>query len=73
MIAERNQVMGHSRAEIFDKYYVSHVVRTDLQSAYLGTPSKVGLLRLAGRMDLTRDPTAKSAVGGNCMEMRWMF
>jgi len=42
--AERNQIMGHSRAEIYDKYYINEVVGTDTQSAYLGTPSKDALI-----------------------------
>jgi len=34
-----------------------------VQSAYLGTPSKDALIRLAGHMSLTRDPRALAAIG----------
>jgi len=54
--------MGHSRAEIYDKYYINQVVGTDTQSAYLGTPSKDTLINLAGHMNLTRDPEALSSI-----------
>ncbi|KAI9763720.1 MAG: hypothetical protein M1839_006318 [Geoglossum umbratile] len=60
--AERNQIMGHSRAEIYDKYYINQVVGTDTQSAYLGTPSKDALINLAGHMNLTRDPEAPNSI-----------
>lgn len=54
--------MGHSRSEIFEKYYLSQVVGADVMSAYLGTPSKDALNRLAGHMSLTRDPRALAKV-----------
>src|SRR6266516_3792650 len=57
--------MGHSRAEIFDKYYINQIVGTDTQSAYLGTPSKDALIKLAGHMGLTRDPKARQSVKPN--------
>ncbi|KAI9770756.1 MAG: hypothetical protein M1840_003006 [Geoglossum simile] len=60
--AERNQIMGHSRAEIYDKYYINQVVGTYTQSAYLGTPSKDALINLAGHMNLTRDPEAPNSI-----------
>jgi uncharacterized protein DUF3435 len=44
--------MGHSRAEIYDKFYINQVVGTDTQSAYLGTPSKDALINLIGHMIL---------------------
>lgn len=54
--------MGHSRADIFEKYYTAQVVGADTQSAYLGTPSRSALVALAGRMSLTRDPRAQSRI-----------
>jgi hypothetical protein len=51
--------MGHSRAEIYDKYYINQV-----QSAYLGTP-KDALISLIGHMSLTRDHEAPSLVQPN--------
>jgi hypothetical protein len=60
--AERNQVMGHSRAEIFDKYYINQVVGTNTQSAYLETSSKNALINLTGHMSLTRDLRAPDSI-----------
>ena len=50
--------MGHSRAEIYDRYYVSQYVKKDIQAAYLGTPSKNALIGLVSHMSITRDPRA---------------
>ena len=55
--------MGHSRSEIFDKYYVSQIVGADIQSVYLGILSKDAIIRLAGHMSLTRDPRVLTAIG----------
>ncbi|KAK2732633.1 hypothetical protein FQN57_002594 [Myotisia sp. PD_48] len=38
--SEHNQVMGHSRAEIFEQYYISQKAKRDVQSAYIGCPAR---------------------------------
>ncbi|QSS59407.1 hypothetical protein I7I51_08842 [Histoplasma capsulatum] len=53
---ERNQVLGHSRADIFERYYLSQKVKRDVQSAYLGFPARESVIRAVGMMSLTRDP-----------------
>ncbi|KAI9777504.1 MAG: hypothetical protein M1816_004709, partial [Peltula sp. TS41687] len=60
--AERNQILGHSRAKIFNKYYLSQRVKRDVQSAYLGRPSKDSLVRCIGQMSITRDSRAPTAL-----------
>ncbi|KAA6410914.1 MAG: hypothetical protein FRX48_05224 [Lasallia pustulata] len=50
--------MGHSCAEIYDRYYVSQYVKKDIQAAYLGTPSKNALIGLVSHMSITQDPRA---------------
>lgn len=54
--AERNQVLGHSRSEIFLRYYIQEQVRADVQSAFLGVPARQALFKVVGRMSLDRDP-----------------
>ncbi|KAL9049391.1 MAG: hypothetical protein Q9162_007245 [Coniocarpon cinnabarinum] len=53
--AERNQAMGHSRSDIFLKYYIQQQVKADVQSAYLGTPARHALFHAVSRMCLDRD------------------
>ncbi|KAH0545274.1 hypothetical protein FGG08_000573 [Glutinoglossum americanum] len=60
--AERNQVLGHSRSDIFLRYYISERVKRDVQSAYLGRPARDALIRAVGRMSLARDPHAPNAL-----------
>lgn len=52
--AERNQVLGHSRSEIFLRHYIQQQVRADVQSAYIGA-ARQALFRAVGRMSLDRD------------------
>ena len=47
-------VLGHSRAEIYERNYQSK----DVQSAYSETPEHDTLIRALGNMSLTRDPAA---------------
>lgn len=54
--AERNQVLGHSRGDIFERYYISQKVKRDVQSAYLGYSARDSIIRAVGMMSLTRDP-----------------
>ncbi|KAI9855621.1 MAG: hypothetical protein M1824_005948 [Vezdaea acicularis] len=53
--AQRNQIMGHARADVF-KHYISQTVAVDTQSAYLGTPARKDLMQAVGHMSATRDP-----------------
>ena len=50
--------MGHSRADIFERYYISIKVKRDVQSAYLGCPARESIIQAVGRFSLTRDPRA---------------
>lgn len=50
--------MGHSRSDIFDKYYTSDQIKIDVQSAYLGCPTKDALVAVSANMGVTRDPRA---------------
>jgi len=54
--------MGHARAGIFDQYYRNNIIQMDTQSAFLGVPSRDALIKLAGHMSLTRDPTAPTSI-----------
>ncbi|EEQ88960.2 FluG domain-containing protein [Blastomyces dermatitidis ER-3] len=54
--SERNQVMGHSRADIFERYYILQKVKWDVQSAYIGCPARESIINAVGRFSLTRDP-----------------
>ncbi|KAL4770669.1 hypothetical protein BDW60DRAFT_223770 [Aspergillus nidulans var. acristatus] len=48
----RNVIMGHSRSHTF-AYYVQ--VQDDTQSAFMGTPTRDALIKLATNSSLTRD------------------
>jgi hypothetical protein len=54
--------MGHARAGIFDRYYRNHIIQLNTQSAFLGVPSRDAVIKLAGHMSLTRDPTALTSI-----------
>ncbi|OAT11875.1 FluG domain-containing protein [Blastomyces gilchristii SLH14081] len=70
--SERNQIMGHSRADIFERYYISMKVKRDVQSAYLGCPPKESIIRTVGRFSLTRDPRAPKELGKADGEKIWI-
>ena len=53
--AERNQIMGHSRADIYEKHYQNRVVNIDIWGAMLKTPSRSSLLESVGYIGLDRD------------------
>ncbi|KAH0602744.1 uncharacterized protein H6S33_008394 [Morchella sextelata] len=55
---QRNQIMGHARADVFRKHYLHSTVKVDTQSAYLGTVSRADLIRNIGLMSANRDPRA---------------
>jgi hypothetical protein len=52
------QVLGHSRVEIYERYYQSQKERKSIQAAYLETPEDEAFLRALGTMSLTRDHNA---------------
>lgn len=52
---QRNQIMGHARADVFRKHYLRSTVKVDTQSAYLGTVSRADLIRNIGLMSANRD------------------
>ncbi|KAH9827216.1 hypothetical protein Tdes44962_MAKER03026 [Teratosphaeria destructans] len=62
--AVRNRAMGHSRSEIYDRFYTNQHVAADTMSAFIGTPSADWAIRLGSHMGLTRDPLA-----GRCVPM----
>lgn len=53
--SEHNQVMGHSRADIFEWYYISQKIKRDVQSAYIDCPPRESIINAVGRFSLTRD------------------
>lgn len=54
--SERNQVMSHSRADIFERYYISQKVKRDVQSAFIGCAARESIISAVTRFSLTRDP-----------------
>jgi hypothetical protein len=56
--AERMQVMGHHRPEIYDRHYLNEIIESDTLGILLGTPSDKSLMDLASHMSLTRDQNA---------------
>jgi len=62
MTAQRNQALGQSRADVFERYYISRKVNVDIQSAYLGTAPRSDLLMAIGRMSLSSDPRAPKSL-----------
>ncbi|EEH22257.2 hypothetical protein PABG_04468 [Paracoccidioides brasiliensis Pb03] len=54
--AEREQVLGHSRADIFERYYISQKVKRDVESAYLGCPARESGHPCCGNDELDRGP-----------------
>ena len=58
MEAQRNQIIGHARADVSRRHYMHQTVEVDTQSAYLGTTNRGGLIKAAGLMRNKRDPRA---------------
>ena len=48
-------IMGHKRSDTFSHYIQ---IQDDTQSAFMGTPTRDALMKLAINKDLTQDPTA---------------
>lgn len=56
--AERNQIMGHSNSNIYEKFYQNQVVSTDISAAILKMPSRSSLLASVDHIGIDRDPRA---------------
>lgn len=56
------QAMGHADPNIFRRHYLNQIVSTDTLACFLRTPSREGLMRLAGHMSLTRDVNAPTSL-----------
>ncbi|MCJ1250100.1 hypothetical protein MMC30_007326 [Trapelia coarctata] len=54
--AVRNLVMDHTNSAIFQKNYLSRMIRYDTQAAYRGTAPRTELIRAANRMSRLIDP-----------------
>jgi hypothetical protein len=50
-----SQAMGHVNGTIYEKSCWNQVVKADIVSAFLKTPSDDALMKLMGHMSLTRD------------------
>ncbi|RPA90956.1 hypothetical protein L873DRAFT_360229 [Choiromyces venosus 120613-1] len=55
---QRNQIMGHARADVFRRHYLSQRVKVDTQSGYLGAVSRDDIIKNIGLMSAKRDPRA---------------
>jgi hypothetical protein len=60
-VAQRCQIMGHSRAEVF-MAYINPRTSVDTQSAFLGTPARTDLFEAINRMSVSRDLRAPRAL-----------
>lgn len=54
--AERCQIMGHSRVNIYEQHYQNRVINIDITAAILKTPSRSSLLESVDHLGLDRDP-----------------
>lgn len=48
-------MLDHSRADIFERYYISQKVKRDVESVYLDCSAREFLIRAVSRMSLTRN------------------
>ncbi len=53
---QRNQILGHARAETFLKHYMSSHIVVDVQSIFLGRDSMSDVIKEIGKLSLRRDP-----------------
>jgi hypothetical protein len=60
--AVRNRAMGHSRSDIYSRFYTNNIVNVDTISCFLRTPAETSRIHLASHMGLTRDPSAQSRI-----------
>ncbi|KAK6495730.1 hypothetical protein TWF481_002777 [Arthrobotrys musiformis] len=61
-LSQRTQALGHTGGSTFDRWYKSRRVNVDIQSAFLGTPSRKDLLEAIGKMGLRRHPQAPKSL-----------
>ena len=54
--AVRNLVMDHTNDTIFQRSYLSRMIRYDTQAAYLGNSPETDFIRAASRMGRWMDP-----------------
>ncbi|KAF8534000.1 hypothetical protein BDD12DRAFT_897299 [Trichophaea hybrida] len=67
--AQRNQIMGHARADVFRRHYMHQTVKVDTQSAYLGTVDRADLIKNIGLMSTKRDPRAPVKIQAEELEL----
>ena len=60
-VAQRMQIMGHARADVF-KHYIHRTVQVDTQAAFLGNPSRKELITGMLRMGASRDTNAPTSL-----------
>ena len=60
-VAQRMQIMGHARADVF-KHYIHRTVQVDTQAAFLGNPSRGELVAGMSRMGASRDANAPTSL-----------
>lgn len=53
---QRNQILGHARSDTFLKHYMSSNAVVDVQATFLGTASRMDLIKQIGKLCLRRDP-----------------
>ncbi|KAF3287660.1 hypothetical protein TWF970_007371 [Orbilia oligospora] len=61
-LSQRIQALGHTGGSTFGRWYKSRRVNVDIQSAFLGTPSRKDLLEAIGKMGLRRHPQAAKSL-----------
>lgn len=54
--------MGHSRSDIYSRFYTNSTICTDSQSAFIGTPAKDWVIQLSSHMSRNRDPAAPKVI-----------
>ncbi|KAI5789795.1 hypothetical protein FPQ18DRAFT_261175, partial [Pyronema domesticum] len=60
--AQRDQIMGHARADVFRRHYMRQMVKVDTQSHFLGTINRNDLWQTVGLMSAKRDPRAPTTL-----------
>ena len=68
-VAQRVQIMGHAREDVF-KHYIHRTVQVDTQAAFLGNPSRRELVAGMSQMGASRDAnTPTSLTAEQCAEI----
>ena len=60
-VAQRMQIMGHAREDVF-KHYIHRTVRVATQATFLGNPSRRELVTGMSRMGASRDANAPTSL-----------